>query len=66
MATKPFIAGWAQIVIGACGNGPWWANAVIGAFGILIVLSTYGDEEVPDGRGAPEEIKNTRAEVKND
>lgn len=51
MVTKPFIAGWALIVIGACGNGPWWANAVIGAFGLLMVLRDYGEEEVPDGRG---------------
>lgn len=51
MVTKPFIAGWALIVIGARGNGPWWANAVIGAFGLLMVLRDYGEEEVPDGRG---------------
>jgi hypothetical protein len=51
MVSKPFVAGWALMVIAACGNCPWWANAVIGGFGLLVVLSTYTNEEVPDGRG---------------
>ncbi len=39
MATKPFVGGWALILIGACGNGPWWANAAVGLIGVLVVRS---------------------------
>lgn len=37
MASKQFVAGWALVVIGCCGNAPSLVNAVCGVFGLLIV-----------------------------
>jgi hypothetical protein len=44
MVSKPFVSGWALIVIGCCGNGSPWVNGVCGLVGLLIVFFS-GDEE---------------------
>lgn len=48
MATKQFVAGWALIVIGCCGNGSSaWVNAVIGGIGLVIVMFDGTDDKEP-------------------
>ena len=44
MASKPFVSGWAMIVIGCCGNGPWWASLLIGGLGVMVVWSAKEEE----------------------
>lgn len=42
MVSRPFVSGWALIVIGCCGNAPGWANIFCLVAGVLIVW--YGDD----------------------
>lgn len=46
MASKPFVSGWSLMVIACCGNGPWWANIITGAFALLVIWSSHDKEEV--------------------
>lgn len=47
MVSKPFVAGWALIVIGCAGNGPGWFSALCGVVGVLIVFFSDDGEEKP-------------------
>ncbi len=47
MASKQFVAGWALIVIGCCGNGSGWVSALCGVIGLLIVFFGDDGEEQP-------------------
>lgn len=38
MVTQDYATGLAFVVIACCGRGPAWGNAVIGLFGIYLML----------------------------
>ena len=49
MASKAYVAGWALVVIGCCGNGPGWANLVIVMIGALAAWLFDEDEQGAGG-----------------